>query len=122
MTLGNSSVAFWLSLDSSIRWVVVFMALWLASPSFSIAQQQLAIPPELQSLEKTVTIHSDSQENEGNLYRVKGNVVVTFREMRLTADEATFDNTSGEVIAKGNVTFTDPNAHFEARSEEHRAG
>lgn len=83
-------------------------------PLVSLAQQPMAIPLDLQNPEKTVNIRADSQRKEGDRYRLSGHVEVTYRDMRMTADEATFDDASGEVVAKGHITFTDPNAYFEA--------
>ncbi|MEJ2007905.1 MAG: hypothetical protein P8Z30_07075, partial [Acidobacteriota bacterium] len=48
------------------------------------------------------------------MYYLRGNVVVTYREMEVTADEASYNEVTSEVVAKGHITYTDPTAHLEA--------
>ncbi len=48
------------------------------------------------------------------MYYARGHVVVTYQEMNLTADEATYNEATQEVVAKGHVTYNDPTAHLEA--------
>lgn len=62
----------------------------------------------------TVTVSSISQEKNGDVSILRGNVVVTYKEMRLTADLASYNQSTGEVVAKGHVTYNDPTAHLEA--------
>lgn len=114
MTLRTPSVVALLPRKSPFRRLLILPVFWGMIPLLSFAQQQVAIPLELRSPEKTVNIRADSQKKEGDLYRLSGHVEITYRDMRMTSDEATFDDTSGEVVAKGHITFTDPNAHFEA--------
>ncbi len=78
------------------------------------AVQQPQIPPELQSPQTTVSIRADSQERNQDVYKLTGHVEVIYRDMKLTADEATFNEANGNVRAKGNVTVTDPTSHLEA--------
>ena len=83
-------------------------------PQSAPAQEPPAIPPELQDIQTTISIRADSQQKVKDTYYLRGHVAVTFREMKLTADEANFDESTGEVVARGRVTFTAPEAHFEA--------
>ncbi len=78
------------------------------------AQQAPSIPPELQNQQTTVSISARSQKKVKDTYLLQGNVVLTYRAFRLSADEATFDEASGEVTARGHVVFTDPRARLEA--------
>ena len=78
------------------------------------AAQQVEIPPELQNPQTTVSIRADSQEKDHDTYLLRGHVDVTYREMKLTADEASFNEAAGDVRAKGHVTFSDPTSRFEA--------
>lgn len=78
------------------------------------ACQEAEIPAELQDLQTTVGIRADSQEKDGTTYVLRGHVEVKYRDMQLTADEASFDEASGDVRAKGNVTFSDSTSRLEA--------
>jgi LPS-assembly protein len=77
-------------------------------------QQLPPIPPEFQNPETTVTFRADSQQKIGETYKLKGHVVISYRDMEVRADDATYDHTSGEVVAVGHVTFSDPRSHLEA--------
>jgi LPS-assembly protein len=77
-------------------------------------QQMPAIPPEFQNPETTVTFRADSQQKIGDTYKLKGHALISYRDMEVRADEATYDDASGEVVAVGHVTFTDPRSHLEA--------
>lgn len=78
------------------------------------AQQPCFVPPEFQNPHTTLTLRADSQEKIGSIYRLRGNVSVSYREMRLQADTLTFDDSTGEIDARGHVTFDDSRGHLEA--------
>jgi LPS-assembly protein len=73
-----------------------------------------AIPPELQNKQTTVSIQADSQQKIGDTYKLKGHVIISYRDMEVRAETVTYDHTSGEVVAEGGVTFTDPKSELEA--------
>jgi LPS-assembly protein len=77
-------------------------------------QQPLVIPPELQDLKSVVSIRADSQEKAKDTYHLRGHVEVTYQDMTLTADEASFDASTGDVVARGQVTFRDSQSRLEA--------
>ena len=52
-----------------------------------------------------VRITADRQEKSGHLYHLRGNVEILFRDVRLTADEVDYDESSGDLDARGNVRF-----------------
>jgi len=87
---------------------------FLARGPASRAGQQPEIPLDLQNLQKTISARADSQEKDRDTYRLQGHVEVIFRDMKLTADEASFNEANGDVHAKGNVTFIDATSNFEA--------
>ena len=66
------------------------------------------------STANTVSIRADSQERDKTVYHLRGHVKVTYKEMKVTADEATYDEDSQEVSARGHIVFTDPDGHLEA--------
>jgi LPS-assembly protein len=91
---------------------------WLAALCLFLARsgnsQGPEIPPELRDLQTTVGIRSDSQEKNGTTYILRGRVEVVYRDMKLNADEASFDETSGDMRAKGHVVFSDSTSNLEA--------
>jgi LPS-assembly protein len=85
-----------------------------SGPSEGCGQQAVQIPLELRDTESTVNISAASQEKDKDTYRLRGHVEVTYQGVKLTADEASYNATSGEVVANGHVTLTDSSAHLEA--------
>ena len=81
-------------------------------------QVEFQTPPALASLDDTVTIRADSQTRTGNTFQLQGHVDIQFRLMRLQADQASYNESSGEVSAQGGVVFKDPQADLKA-SEVH---
>ncbi len=63
---------------------------------------------------KEVPIRADSEEKDQDVYRLRGHVQISFEDMRMTADEASYDDDSGEIIARGHVIFDDPRSHLAA--------
>jgi LPS-assembly protein len=90
----------------------LFVALGMAL--MSSAQQQPSVPLELGSPDKILTLRADSQEKNKDIDRFRGHVEVTYRGMKLTADEVTYDEASGEVVGTGHVLFIDPRSHIAA--------
>jgi LPS-assembly protein len=52
-----------------------------------------------------VLIRADEQEKIQDIYKVRGHVEIRFRTYILHCDEATYDSTTGQVIATGHVVF-----------------
>ena len=69
---------------------------------------------KLQSSDKTLSIRADSQDRGKDVSRLRGHVEVTYRGMKLTADEVTYNEASGEVVATGHVLFIDARSHIVA--------
>ena len=78
------------------------------------AQKPPEIPPEFRDNQRTITIQADSQKKDKQIYSLHGHVIVSLRDWKLTADEASYDDSTGDVVAKGHVVFDDPRAHLEA--------
>lgn len=76
--------------------------------------QQAPIPPELQSSGRVVSIRADSQQKDKDTYHLRGHVEIVYEGMQVNADEASFDEASGEVMARGHVVFNDPQSHLAA--------
>jgi len=63
---------------------------------------------------KEIPIRADSEQKDKDTYYLRGHVQVTYEAMRMTADEASVDAVSGDVIARGHVVFDDPKSHITA--------
>ena len=75
--------------------------------------QEVQIPPELRDIQTTVSVNADSQEKDGDIWHLRGHVVVTYQDRKLTADEATYHEVTKDIVAKGHVTMTDSAGHLE---------
>jgi LPS-assembly protein len=76
--------------------------------------QQAAVPASLDNPFSTVTTRADSQQKMENIYKLSGHVEVSYRTLRLDADQATYNEATGEVEASGRVSFSDLSADLEA--------
>jgi LPS-assembly protein len=93
----------------------LFAACMLLSALVSSSEaQQAPLPPEPASSGEVVSIRADSQEKDKDTYHLRGHVEIAYASMRLNADEASFDEASGEVMARGNVVFSDPQTRLAA--------
>lgn len=88
---------------------ILFSISWQAQ-----AQQGCLIPPEFRNSQTTLTIHADSQEKVKDIYTLRGHVVMTYQDMRIAADLVSYDDSTGEVRARGHVVFDDSKGHLEA--------
>lgn len=77
---------------------LVILAILLVAASAVSAQEKA--PAESA---RTLEIQADVQEKVGSLYRLRGHVVIRYRDMTLKADEVTYDDDSGEATVTGNV-------------------
>jgi LPS-assembly protein len=95
--------------------VAIPSALVLLTLSFEVFGQSLpSASSGLMDQASTVTVRSDSQEKKGDVYFLRGHVAVTYKEMEVTADEASYDESTQQVLAKGHVSYNDAAAHLEA--------
>ena len=98
----------------SRRWrISPALALLLVCAPILRAQQNPPViePPGLGPL---VTIRADSQETDKDTSHLRGHVQVVYKDVRLTADEASYNSASGEVMARGHVIFDDATSHLVA--------
>jgi len=108
MDIRNFSFSLW---KHSACVVLVLLA---ASALPFAAQQPSSAPLNLQNSDKTLSIHADSQERGRDVSRLRGHVEITYRGMKLTADEVTYNEASGEIVAAGHVLLIDPKSHIVA--------
>lgn len=87
-------------------------------PSTNSAPQSAELPGWGQVIPaEEVTIRtSERQEKQGDIYKLKGDVEITFRNYTLRADEVTYNAGTGEINATGGVVFEGGphDAHVEA--------
>lgn len=89
------------------------LALLLTGASASPAQNPpVAVPTKVPG--KEVLVWADSQQMTKQTSTLRGHVRIVFGDMRLTADEASYDAVSDEVMARGHVIFDDPKSHLVA--------
>jgi LPS-assembly protein len=80
----------------------------------SVFAQQPEIPAEFRNPFNTITVRADTQRKVGDLYSLRGHVDIAYHEAQLSADEATYNEASGEVEATGRVSLSDPRTYLEA--------
>src|SRR5262249_21586037 len=61
-----------------------------------------------------VEVHADSQTKEGNIARAAGNVVVTTQDMRIEADDVTYNQDTNIVTAGDHIVYTRGQEHLDA--------
>jgi LPS-assembly protein len=106
LLLGNFS-----GRSSSRLPAAVALVLVLAS---QLPAQQIPVSRESMGAGKEVVIRSDSQEKDKDTSHLRGHVLIVYEDMRVTADEASIDTASGDVMARGHVVFDDPKSHLVA--------
>ena len=85
------------------------------APTQPAPTQQLPfpLPLELQDARQTISIRADAQQKEKDTYHLRGHVQVTYGTMTVTADSASYEASTGWVLAEGHVTFTETSAYLE---------
>jgi LPS-assembly protein len=87
--------------------VVTSQLLPAARPGSPPASSPQQAPPNPQAGPgwEPVTIKARQQEKTGDVYKLHGEAEVDYRKWVLRADEATYDDTTGEVTATGHLTL-----------------
>lgn len=93
--------------------VATFAAAWVFSGPRARAQQP-EIPAEFKNPFNTVTVYADSQQEAHDILTLTGHVEIESRGTSLFADEAVYDQSTGQIDASGNVAFSNPKAYLEA--------
>src|SRR5262249_28661811 len=57
---------------------------------------------------------ADFQSREGSIWRAKGHVVATYRDMHMEADDATYDEDTSIVTADGHIIYNRAEEHLRA--------
>lgn len=93
-----------------------FFSLVLLMAGAAVAGQQKPSPSTAGGSEDqaTLTVRADSQQKDKQTNHMRGHVQIAYQAMKLQADEATFDEVSGDVSARGHVLFLDPESHIAA--------
>jgi LPS-assembly protein len=91
------------------------LCLFFVFPTVSLAQQApCSVPSDPENVQTTLTLRADQYELVKNIFYGRGHVVMTYKDMRVTADRVTYDRSTGDVEARGHVTFDDSRGHLEA--------
>jgi LPS-assembly protein len=91
---------------------LLILACSFATPGYS--QQPCPAAPKPGEAVSTLTINADSQHKVKDMYYLRGHVLITYRDMRLTADRVDYNDATGDVAAFGHVVFDDSKGHLEA--------
>jgi len=102
------------SLRKNSARVVVGLLVSVSMAFASPAQQPASAPLDLHNTDRTLSIHADSQDRGKDVSHLRGHVEITYRGMKLTANEVTYNAASGEIAATGHVLFVDPRSHVVA--------
>ncbi|HUY14020.1 MAG TPA: LPS assembly protein LptD [Terriglobia bacterium] len=97
-----------------LRVLCLLIFLTLGFACCADCQQPCPASPELEEPVSTLTIHADSQRKIKDMYYLRGHVLMTYKDMRMSADRVDFNNATGDVVARGHVVFDDPKGHLEA--------
>jgi len=90
----------------------------LCAPLVGAAQQPAEPPPSSDIVE----ILADSQQKTGDVYLLRGNVIIHYRGMTLTADEVVYDEKKQVVDARGHVVFERADDRLEADEAHYELG
>jgi LPS-assembly protein len=112
--MGFPSLFFRLRRSPQLRLAALFGVTLIALTFDVFAQQSPLIPSELQGQNSTISTYADSTEKNGDVYYLRGHVKVTYAETSVRADEISYNEATGEIVAKGHVTYDGPGAHLEA--------
>lgn len=88
------------------------------TPAQPAAQKQSASPLSRFAQGEEVTIKAREQEKQGNVYTLRGDVEIDFRNYILRADEIVYNQETGEVEANGKVVL-DGGPHDEHITASH---
>jgi LPS-assembly protein len=103
---------------SSLRqaFVSLLFCFSLVFPAAASAQQPPCFTsPDPQNAQTILTTQADSQELVKNTLHLNGRVLITYKGMRIRADRATYNRSTGDMDARGHVIFDDPQGHLEAQ-------
>jgi LPS-assembly protein len=78
----------------------------LALPAQSRETSEGSVRTELPYRDGTVVLTSDSQEKIASLHRAAGHVVIGFRDMLVSGEDAEYNEETGEGFIKGSVRFS----------------
>ncbi len=83
-------------------------AFWLWAAPTALAQTSadgVQVRSEIPYRDGTVVLLSDFQEKVGTQYNAQGHVVVTYKDISMSSDEAKYDQETQDGIASGHVRF-----------------
>ncbi len=90
----------------------------LPAPGDVLAQSTSPAPIAFGAGADVVRITADRQEKFGHIFHLRGSVEVVYRDLRLTADEVDYDESTRDVDARGNVRFERQANHEDIRAND----
>lgn len=102
---------------SSLRQAFTFLSFccWLVFSNATSAQQPPCFqPPDPQPESTTLFVQADHQKWIKNVFYGRGHVLITYKEIRMTSDQASYSRSTGDLDARGRVVFDDSHGHLEA--------
>lgn len=93
----------------------VFLVLSLFPAEALPQDSPCVVTPGFFNPQSTLTTQSDHRRFANNVLHLRGHVVIDYRDMRITADRATYNRSTGSMEARGHVVFDDPRGHLEAQ-------
>lgn len=99
--------------NTTLRQACHLLLLWFVLTSVLLAQSTAPKPTTKKSHTSShaakpgeeVTIEAEQQEKIGDLYKARGKVVIHFRDYIVNADEVTYNDATGEVVATGHLVL-----------------
>lgn len=95
--------------NTTLRWCCHLLLLCFLLTSGLLVAQAAPNQPIASTTSKKpgedVTIQAVQQEKIGDLYKLRGSVVIHFRNFVIYADDVTYNDSNGDVVANGHLVF-----------------
>lgn len=94
--------------------LILFALIFFGSSRPGLAQQGCFVPPGFENSQTTLGLHADHQRWLNHRFIGTGHVAITYRDLRMTADVVTYDDSTKQIDARGHVVFDNQRGHLEA--------
>ncbi len=97
------------------RTLSLIAAVWLSPAPGILAAGGPAPQRPAPKLPAHLVLRADREEMQKDVYQLHGHVRMTYQNVVMTSDEASYNSTTGEAVATGHVVFTAPGQRLEAQ-------